>query len=130
MNTQKQIFEKLAKQKLGAIEDAINEAQYEALSYIDVMQINFKDLANTMAETLDQIQIQIDTLDAYSQELQAEYVDANESFREVNQGLLDNNIEGGQENEDRVKEMTSNFQNMISNVVSLVQVANELGRFQ
>lgn len=115
-------------QNLGAIEDAIEDAKAEALSYIDVMKINYNDLENTIAETLDQIQIQIDTLDSYSKELQTEYLDANDGFREVNQGLVDNNIDGGKFNEEQVKEMTSNFQNMISNVVSLVQISNEMVR--
>ncbi len=116
------------KQSLGAIEDAIEDSKAEALSWIQTMRINYDDLENTIAETLDKIQIEIDILDSYSKELQEEYLQANEGFREVNQGLVDNGIEGGQFNEDSVKEMTYNFQNMISNVVTLVQISNEMVR--
>ena len=133
METQKRVLATLnkfkevqTKRNFGAIEDAIEDSKAEALSYIESMRINYDDLENTIAETLDKIQIEIDILDSYSKELQEEYLNANEDFREVNQGLLDNNIDGGQFNEDVVKEMTGNFQNMISNVVRLVQISNEM----
>lgn len=135
MNTEARVLAMLNKVKevqtkrnFGAIEDAIEDSKAEALSWIQTMRINYDDLENTIAETLDKIQIEIDILDSYSKELQEEYLQANEGFREVNQGLVDNNIEGGKFNEDSVKEMTYNFQNMISNVVTLVQISNEMVR--
>jgi hypothetical protein len=133
-SNENKIFEKLSKfkevkkEQLGAIEDAIADAQAEALGWIDAMKTNYSDLENTIGDTLDTIMTQIDILDSYSKELQSEYLDANENFREVNQGLLDNGIDGGQFNEDVVKEMTSNYQNMISNVVRLVDLSNQMAR--
>jgi gas vesicle protein len=128
MNTQRQVFEKLAKQNFGAIEDAIEQSQSEASNWIDTMKTTYNDLENTISEALDTIMVQIDILDEYSKELQADYLEANENFIEINKGLLDNNIDGGQFNEDYVKEMTSNFQDKISNVVRLVNMSYEMAR--
>ena len=136
MNTQRQVFEKLAKQNLGAknkqnlgiIEDAIEQSQSEASNWIETMKITYTDLENTISETLDKVMIEIDTLNEYSKELQADYLDANENFIEINNGLLENNIDGGQSNEDIVKEMTSNFQDKISTVVRLFNMSYEMSK--
>lgn len=83
MNTQKVIYEKLAKQNFGAIEDAINDAKDLLINNTIILENTTSELYNYTQEIFDSIMALQYELGNSLQEYSTKFDDADEKYSEV-----------------------------------------------